>query len=377
MNISETSPDKDVNAIKIKAFPGLMHQSHKHAWPTWYPHVIGCARDSGPGIAGHAGLIISAQEYQRRFNLVFQAKVLPNDLAHNATDAEIAVHARQTADYLKEERFVKLFRNKLLMAIDEEAQTACGTGEMLADMEPRDLLTRLEGLFGRVSSTELLAEATKLTVPITQPHEWLPLIGLHLTVHRLHELNNQPLGENQRIELLKAAISPIGYFDYELLKFESEHPLGEGGRTYHAFVTQMNIAHSQIREELPPSSASLFGKRTQLDAGIQVTNNFVRRRHPYAGSILDEPTSSTPQIDSYLPKDGSEYEVMKAMLIKDIKASLGGQPKKERLFNHYCHTHGTGNHDSRSCKRPKEGHILNASAKNKMGGSENVYEKKK
>jgi hypothetical protein len=371
---NETSPDKDVNSIKIKPFPGPVHQSHKHAWPTWHPHVIGCARDSGPGIAGHAGLILSAAEYQRRFALVFQAKVMPGALALDA-DADVrAAHLLETADYLKEERFVKLFRNKLLMAIDEEAQTACGTGEMLADMHPRDLLGLLEGLFGRVSSTELLMEAAKLTVPISYPHEWLPLIGLHLTVHRLHELNHQALGENQRIELLKEAITPIGYFEYEIRKFESEHPLGDIGRTYHAFVTQMNIAHSQIREDRPPPSSSLFAKRTQQDAGITVTNNFVRRRHPYAGSVLEIPHVDT---SDPLPTGTSEYEVMKAMLIKEIKASLGGQPRKERLLNHYCHTHGTGNHDSRSCKRPKEGHILTATAKNKMGGSENVYKKRK
>ena len=108
-------------------------------------------KDSGPGMAGHASLIISAAEYQRRFHAVFQARELPPDLAHDANAAEIAIHARETADYLKEERFVKLFCNKLLLAIDEEAQTACGTGEMLADMTPRDLLGRLEGLFGRVA----------------------------------------------------------------------------------------------------------------------------------------------------------------------------------------------------------------------------------
>ena len=133
----------------------------------------------------------------------------------------------------------------------------------------------------------------------------------------------------------------------------------------------MNIAHSQIREDRPPSASTLFGKRTQNDAGIQVTNNFVRRRHPYAGSVVEESTIDPP------PKIESEYETLKANLIKEIKASLGGQPKKERLFNHYCHTHGTGNHDSRSCKRPKDGHILTATAKNKMGGSEMVYKKRK
>ncbi len=207
-------------------------------------------------IAGHAGLIISAAEYTRRFHSVFQAKVLPQALAHRANEAERMAHAQDTADYLKEERFVKLFRNKLISAVDEEAQTACGSGEMLADMHPRELIARLEGLFGRVSSTELLMEAAKLTVPITYPHEWLPLIGLHLTVHRLHELNNQPLGENQRIELLKEAITPIGYFEYEIRRFESDHPLGDPDRTYHAFVQRMNVAHGQIREDCPQPSSS-------------------------------------------------------------------------------------------------------------------------
>jgi hypothetical protein len=88
--------------------------------------------------------------------------------------------------------------------------------------------------------------------------------------------------------------------------------------------------------------------------------------------------SETTPVDSSDPpsKMGSDYEALKANLIKDIKASLG-DPRKERLLNHYCHTHGTGNHDSRSCKRPKEGHILTATAKNKMGGSDNIFKKRK
>ena len=126
---NETSTYKDINSINIKPFPGPVHQSHKHAWPTWHPHVIGCARDSGPGIAGHAGLVLSAAEYARRFGIAFQAKLMPGALAFGADPDARAQHALETADYLKEERFVKLFRNKLLLAIDEEAQTACGTGE--------------------------------------------------------------------------------------------------------------------------------------------------------------------------------------------------------------------------------------------------------
>ena len=65
-----------------------MHQSHKHAWLTWWPHVVGCARDSGPGIAGHAGLILSAAEYTRRFHNAFQARIMPQELGHGANEAE-------------------------------------------------------------------------------------------------------------------------------------------------------------------------------------------------------------------------------------------------------------------------------------------------
>ncbi len=84
-------------------------------------------------------------------------------------------------------------------------------------MHPRVLLANLELHFSRVSSTVLLSEEAKPMVPIIYPHELLPLIGLHLTVYRLHELNNQSLGENQRKELLKEAITPIGHFKFENL----------------------------------------------------------------------------------------------------------------------------------------------------------------
>jgi hypothetical protein len=71
---------------------------------------------------------------------------------------------------------------------------------------------------------------------------------------------------------------------------------------------------------------------------------------------------------------GSDFENLKATLIKEVKTLMA---TGKRPPNHYCWTHGVGNHDSKSCKFPKLGHVATASAKSKSGGSDHVYKKRK
>ena len=101
--------------------------------------------------------------------------------------------------------------------------------------------------------------------------------------------------------------------------------------------------------------------------------NFVRtskRSNDYAGSVST--SSSTPAPNSGTLEEGQKID--KAELLKDLKAMMA---KEKKFFsNHYSWTHGTGNHDSESCKFPKPGHVREATAENSEAGSTHVYEKK-
>jgi hypothetical protein len=361
---------KDISSIKIKPFPGPSFQNHKQAFPTWSPHIIGAARDAGPGVAGHVGLLISAENYIATYHAAFAPAVDPGILDVNADAGSVAIFQLASRAYNREQRFVKLFRNKMINAIDEAAQITLGTPEELAMMHPRDILAGLERHYGTVSSTELTIELAKLSIPITRSEEWMAALGLHMTVHRLHQRNHQPLGENAKIEYLKQALSTIGYFDTAIERFEHDRPLLHNERTFQNFVTKMNIAHSMIKSEEPFTAASLYVKRKNED-GSPNPNNFERtpKKANYAGAASIVP----PQEENPRSSSGS-FEEMKLNLLKEVKAFMS---KEKKSFNHYCWSHGTGNHDSKSCRHPKPGHVATATAKNKNGGCELVFKKRK
>ena len=355
---------KDISSIKIKPFPGTTFQNHKQAFPTWSPHIIGAARDSGPGVAGHIGLLISAENYLAAYNVAFAPAQEPGILDPNANAAEIITHHQALRTYNREQRFVKLFRNKMINAIDEAAQITLGTPEELAIMHPRDILAGLERHYGTVSSTELTIELAKLSIPITRSEEWMAALGLHMTVHRLHQRNHQPLGENAKIEYLKQALSTIGHFDTAIERFEHDRPLLHNERTFANFVNKMNIAHSMVKSEEPFTAASLYGKKRNDDGTFERS----AKKGNYAGAAAIVPAQEDPKTTS------GGFEEMKLNLLKEVKAFMS---KEKKSFNHYCWSHGTGNHDSKSCKFPKPGHVATATAKNKSGGCELVFKKRK
>ena len=50
-------------------------------------------------------------------------------------------------------------------------------------------------------------------------------------------------------------------------------------------------------------------------------------------------------------------------------SSAASPKRKRRVMEHYCWTHGAGNHKSSDCRNKKEGHKDSASFSNRMGGS--------
>ena len=100
---------KDMSSIKIKPFPGPNFQNHKQAFPTWSPHLIGAARDAGPWLQGHVGLVISAANYLATYGVDFNPAPDPGAANPNANPAEVATYQLALRTYNREQRFVKLF----------------------------------------------------------------------------------------------------------------------------------------------------------------------------------------------------------------------------------------------------------------------------
>ena len=116
----------------------------------------------------------------------------------------------------------------------------------------------------------------------------------------------------------------------------------------------MNIAHSMIKTKTTATAASLFGKRNADP------DNFVRKRtEPYAGSA----TNSNPD-GGNLKKPTDGLETMRLNIMNEVKGMMSKMEHKPLSYNHYCWSHGTGNHDSKSCKHIKPGHVETATSKN-------------
>ena len=132
----DTNVEKETLQIRLKPFPGLAFPSPKHAWPSWSPHTLGCAIDSGNGPRGLIGYLLSPAAYLARFGDAFVAREAPVDPGAGAAREVQRAHLNATAEYNKEQRVMKLFRNKLINCLDHDVTISVGTGEQLMTSTP-------------------------------------------------------------------------------------------------------------------------------------------------------------------------------------------------------------------------------------------------
>jgi hypothetical protein len=371
---------KMVGAIKLKEFPGDEYSTHKEAWIPWINHVIGCAVDAGPGARGYIGHVISAAAYTARYPGATEVfKALPEPGPNNND----GLHADRVTAYNRQESFIKLFRNKIKGALDWTSLAAIGTPTETLTMHPKDILTRLEEEYGTYSAMELDEMKEQLKVPIDVPEEWAPLISLHKAVYEVLARNNRPMDEESKITNLQKALTPIGAFKFALDLFESQCPLGHNDRTFFNFCDKMRKAHALITNKKVFSASVLFSnksilKRTAEDSNPE-SNNFVRnstqRSNSYAGAASSSSSSSSSFSDPGTKNDDVRHTELKLECLKEMRAIMA--KSKVVSSNHYCWTHGFGNHDSKSCKYQRPGHVEKATAKNQFRGSNHINKKKK
>ena len=168
----DTNIEKETLQIRLRPFPEMAFPKQKLAWS---PHTLGCAIDSGNGARGLIGHLLPPASYLARYGEAFVPTAEPGARPVGVARAELILYENTLAAYNTEQRVMKLFRNKLI-------------------------------------------------IPITDSQELMPLLGLHVTVHRLHQNNVQALGHNMKIQLLADPLGPIGHFDQSIADFEIERP---------------------------------------------------------------------------------------------------------------------------------------------------------
>ncbi len=99
------------------------------------------------------------------------------------------------------------------------------------------------------------------------------------------------------------------------------------------------------------------------DAGPEEQDHAAAATYGAIYNLAQDPGAAEPDTN---PKSSSEgFEEIKLNLLKEVKALMS---KDKKSLNHYCWSHGPGNHDSKSCKYPKPGHVATATANKKCGG---------
>ena len=95
-------------------------------------------------------------------------------------------------------------------------------------------------------------------------------------------------------------------------------------------------------------------------------------------SEVDVNSDITPQTEHSVNATQQDKIQLKMLQILEridskLDASNPNDRKRiRRILDHYCWTHGAGNHKSCDCRNKKEGHKDNATFDNRMGGS-NAY----
>jgi hypothetical protein len=169
-------------------------------------------------------------------------------------------------------------------------------------------------------------------------HDARDSITKTILIHERMHLNffgaQQPLSEHEKVTLLRDAIVPTGQFQFTLKAFTRQYPK----------VADQKF--SNLAKELKDDETNRTVEATSQSQGYA------------AATVATAPPTLSADIHT--------------LIVAAVREAI--EQQRPEL---YCWTHGVGNHNSKYCRSPADGHQVTATAANKMGGNALKWNSKK
>lgn len=323
----------------------------------------------GGGRHGHLGLIVSDTTYQATAGQVFAYPEEPAAdpvLPAGATGpliAELRIqHQRREITYHTCQSVMTAARTIIIQAVDpiyllsfEDAT------EEYSHLTPMQLLTHLSDAYGRLYPNQLEEIRRDMT------KDWNPSDPFEVVIHQIEtgatiaEASGKPFSSDQIVDCGYILVHKTGLYNDEC-KLWRRRPVND--QTWTNFKAQfLQAARERKIDQQATAGANGFG-----------TANHVAQQTALA---LDELAVATNSGFSKYQSENTDLRKQVEKLTALVTAMQANQTTttatKKPLSGSYCHTHGflvAAGHNSVTCKKPGPDHKTEATATNRMGGSD-------
>ena len=319
----------------------------------------------GDGRLGHLALTMSPTDYMALSvaNVPFVAPVQPPPQVLYPVGATAAVRSDLKDLHEKAEKTFTLFnnvdkalRNQLLAATPSVFLDALSDPQVrLGNTTCLELLDYLYAEFGTISPAELDANLERMKT------SWSPPTPIHALFRQLADgaafakAGHSIVADEYLTRIGYNIIFQNGQFDNACRDWRA---LSAAPKTFALFKKHFTAANTDVRLIATTRSAGLHGMANlaELEAALSAT-----KAELAASQLALAAARAIPQANAVTP-------VPPAVPL----------PAPNALRPGYCWTHGTtrsNNHTSRNCNHKADGHMDDATAHNKLGGSTRRFQR--
>jgi hypothetical protein len=283
----------------------------------WRKSAANFARNLNNSACPHglAGIVMTKEEYAKISKKPFQYLPEVEDILSDSTPGDIHRFERWETQITN----IANLRSAIIASLDTIAKKRLDAGSGLASLTVEQIMSVLETEYGtpnRQTLADILdaLHSSRLAVASKVGE----LVVEHAHAHSTLAAAGVMLPEFLKVQYLLDAVKPHDQFAFAVNNFETQHP--------------------KLADQT-------FGDLSQ--ALVTAAIAFARRddSNPFAGGVNRQPKPATSDANAEPPKPAATTA---------------------RL---YCWTHGECLHDSRSCRKPAEGHVYEATKTNKHGGA--------
>jgi hypothetical protein len=252
---------------------------------------------------------------------------------------------------------------------------------------PLQLLQHLWNDYGTITSQDLTANYTKMTAQWNPP---TPIEDLFLQLRDGQEFateGNKTISNSQLLRLCYDNVNNTGLFNDALKVWRAKPPLL---KTYPLFCTYITTEHEdRMKNQITSAGAGYSANNVSVITDIvhKQLEQFVNHMPIFQQELEPQLNDENRNPNTQMPAQANA-----ALTTNDIKALFqtmmsefkpaARRPNPTPLISQgtddegnkvtYCWSHGTTTnlrHHSKTCKRRKEGHQMEATLQNKMNGS--------
>jgi hypothetical protein len=244
-------------------------------------------------------------------------------------------------NYVEQRRDINKFKMTFRASLDEVSHAAMDVDDDgVSSLSLSRMLDILDRMYRILSPSDLSRNADKLLVIFQPPTTIRAFITAQRRAHIVAAANSFPFPETEKIRAFVGALTPCGVFNGRIEAWKMAVPS--------AAAQTFDLLAEAILEYAD-------------NQDIQVTSGAFN----YASQVI------VPSVASPSPMFSADQLASIAQL---VAAAVHAMPTKntrsQGAAKHYCWTHGFS---SNLCKKPAEGHIESATAKNQQGGSNKRY----